>query len=200
MFNGKYRSSSSSGLTLIEILVAMAILSVILISVYGTFFNVQLAVDSTDNVMYRYRAIRIFFDLMEREVQSAYVDMLSDGNSTFFTVKDRDTYGKKMSELSFTAFAPYGPGLFALQYEMDPEKKILYKQAISFMKSEEAPRMEVLGNVEEFQVEVNSKGRWIGTYDGSRTRDLPDEVRVTLKLDLDGEIYSFEETIEPKLR
>lgn len=192
--------TSNKGLTLIEILVAITILSIILLSVYGTFFSVNMAVESTDTVMERYRAVRVFLDLMRREIQGAYLNTASRDNGTFLTLKDRDIYGRKMSEFGFTAFAPYGPGLYALQYEVDTENNELYKKAISFVKIEDAPRMEVLENVDEFEVEVKSGGRWIGTYDAVLLRRLPDVVKIRVTLDMEGEKISFEETVETKLK
>lgn len=191
---------SSEGLTLIEILVALAILTILLLSIYGTFFSVNAAVESTDSVMERYRAVRIFLDLMRREVQGAYLNTSSQENGTFLSLKDRDIYGRKVSELSFTAFAPYGPGLYAIQYEVDTEKNVLYKNAISFVKIEEAPRMEVLENVDEFEVEARNGGKWIGTYDAVRSRRLPEALRIRVTLNIEGEKVSFEETVEPKLK
>ena len=188
------------GLTLIEILVAMGILSIILLSVYGTFFSVNRAVDATDGTMLRFREVRVFFDLIRREVEAAYLGRGIIDNRTFFRVKDRDVYGKKISELEFTAFAPYGKGLFGIRYFVEGENKVLYKNAMSLFQSGKADKIEVLDKVDEFQVEVNNGSKWIGTYDSQLTRKLPAAVRVILTFEVKGHPMTLQETMEPKLQ
>jgi hypothetical protein len=178
----------------------MGILTIVLLSVYGTFFSVNRAVDSTGSTMLRFREVRVFFDLLKREVEAAYLNTAKDDSGTFFKVKDRDIYGKKVSELEFTAFTPYGDGVFGIEYSVDREKNILYKRALSSFQSGDAEKIEVLDNVDAFQVEVNNGGRWVGTYDTQLTKKLPEAVRVILTFRVKGEPMTLQETIEPKLR
>ncbi len=185
------------GLTLIEVLIAVAVLTVVLLSVYGTFFSVHGAVNSSDSYMTRLREVRLFFDLIRKEIESSYLNI--EDSNTLFRLRDRDLFGLKASELAFTAFVPYGTGLYYVEYKLDEESKQLYKKVAGLWRTETEEKIEVLDNVDEFSIEVNNAKRWIGTYNTELTKKLPSAVRVTLKFRLNGEAIALEETILPKL-
>lgn len=191
------RSKCAGGFTLIEMLIALAILSIILVSVYGTFFSVNRAVVATDGDMVRFREIRIFFDLIRREIQSSYIDTL-DAN-TFFQIKDRDVFGMQASEIAFTSFVPYGNGLFSVEYSLDKETNILYKNAAGLWSNSTSDRFEALEEVDEFRVEARAGGKWVGTYDTGHTKPPPSAVRVTLKLRVKEKPMVLQETIIPRI-
>ncbi|MGE5893254.1 MAG: type II secretion system protein J [bacterium] len=194
------RRRNAGGFTLIELLVAMGVLSIILLSVYGTFFSVNRALEASDRSMLRLREVRVFFDILRREIESAYINTGSDENGTFFSVKDRDIFGKKISQVGFTSFAPYGSGLYTVEYFVDSGKRSLLKAADSFFSDKRSEAIEALEDVDEFQVEVYTAGKWVGTYDSQRTRKLPPAVRVTITFTIKDIPMTFRETMEPKLR
>lgn len=185
------------GLTLIEVLIAVAILSVVLLSVYGTFFSVHSAVNASDNTMIRLREIRLFFDLIRKEIESCYLNR-EDGD-TLFRVRDRDHFGLRASELGFTAFVPYGSGLYYVEYKLDDESKKLQKTVAGLWRAKTEETIEVLDDVDEFFIEVHNENRWIGTYDTERIKRLPSAVRVTVTFRLTGEEVVLQETIIPKM-
>lgn len=187
------RRADEKGLTLLEVLVAVGILSVVLAAIYGTFFSVHRAAVSSDGEMLRLRSVRVFFDLIKREIESAYLNAADD--NTFFTVKDRDIYGKKASELRFTTFAPYGSGLFYIEYSLDKDTGVLYKKAGGLWRDREPERIDVLEDIDEFQVEARINGRWIGTVNTG----LPSAVRVSITLGMKGDAVTLRETVTPKL-
>lgn len=193
------RAGRREGFTLLEILIAMGILSILLLSVYGTFSSVHRAVEATDGSMTTLREARLFFELLKREVESSYVSGDAGSRDTFFVVRDRDVFGKRLSELGFTSFVPYGRGLFAVEYSLDPERGTLLKKASSIFREDEPQSFEVLNGVEEFAVEVFTGGKWVGTYDGRLEGALPSKVRAKITLRVRGELIPLEETISPQM-
>lgn len=187
------------GFTLLEILIAMGILSILLVSVYGTFSSIHRAVETTDGTMTTMREARLFFELLTREVESSYMSGEAAFKDTFFYVKDRDVFGKRLSELAFTSFVPYGHGLFAVEYSLDPDRRTLMKKAVSIFGGQEPQAFEVLSGVEEFAVEVYTGGKWVGTYDGHAEGSLPSKVRARITLRVQGQLLPLEETITPQM-
>jgi len=88
------------GFTLLEILVAAALLSVILAAVYGTFNMSHRAVEGMDETLLGLQESRGVMDMLMREVEA--VSYGPDRRTTSFSVEDRDLYGRQASRLSFT--------------------------------------------------------------------------------------------------
>ena len=58
--------------TLIEILVAVAILSVVLAAIYSTFFLSHKAIEGMDESMVKFQEARRALDILRRELDSAF--------------------------------------------------------------------------------------------------------------------------------
>ena len=145
------------GFTLIEVLIAIGILSIVLLSVYGTFFSVNRAVRFADSRVYRLREIRIFFDMIRKEIESAYLD--PKDSRTFFGIKDRDIFGVQASELKFTSFVPYSAGLHYVEYGLDRKKLTLNKKIGVPWEAGTPEKVAVLNDVMGFKVETDNSGR-----------------------------------------
>ncbi|UCG79188.1 MAG: prepilin-type N-terminal cleavage/methylation domain-containing protein [Nitrospirota bacterium] len=191
-------SNDIKGFTLIEVIVAIGILSIVLMSVYGTFFSVSNAVETSDGVMYRMREVRVFFDMVKREIESAYVE--SDRDDTLFRVRDRDVFGLYASELGFTAFVPYGRGLHFIEYSVDKENMVLKKKVAAAWGEDTLEEVTVLEDIKGFRVEVRGADRWLGTYNDKKSIGLPMAVKVTLTLNVNGVDHNIEQTFIPKIR
>lgn len=85
------------GLTLVESLVSIAVISVLLLGVLGAFFIARLG---TDRARHRVTAMNTAKEYMEREVRAGYLGGYVDGdyyftvasaNPTSFTIDDRAT-------------------------------------------------------------------------------------------------------------
>src|SRR5208337_4235385 len=62
---------SCSGFTLIEMLLAIALLSIVLVALYGTFFVSQKAIEGADDALVRLQEGRMAIDTIRRELDSA---------------------------------------------------------------------------------------------------------------------------------
>src|SRR5512137_2134845 len=92
------------GFTLLEVLIALALLGVIAAALYGTFFSLVRARDTAATSIEATRELRTTLDLLRREVTAAFWNA---GNPRLrFVVEDRDVFGKPASVLTFTAVAP----------------------------------------------------------------------------------------------
>jgi len=177
------------GFTLLEVLVAVSIFSVLIAALYSTFFLSHRAVDAVDDSLLRLQEARAVVDLLKREIESAYYDSGKTSNNTQYTVfkvEDRDFYGKQASQLLFTSFSPLLPGLAKITYTVteDDGKLTLKKKIISaFSQKDETKSIDLMEEIESFTLEVNVAGLWVKTWDSALTKNtLPDAVRISLKV------------------
>ena len=186
MRRGRNKSSllnSYYGFTLIEVLVALAITSVIIAALYSTFFLSRRAVDAVDESLLKLQESRSVLDVMKREMESSLYQR--DKPYTVFKLSDRDYYGKQASELSFTAFSPVIPGLARITYSVEEhEGKLTLRKKVTSASapSSETGNMELMEDIREFSVEAGYSGKWVKTWDSGVSNTIPDEMRISVTL------------------
>jgi prepilin-type N-terminal cleavage/methylation domain-containing protein len=189
------------GFTLLEILVSLALLSIILGALYSTFFLSHKAVSGVEDSILKLQECRMTLDKMTRELDSAIYN--KDQNYTSFRIEDRDLYGKQTSKLTFTTFSPLTPGLSLISYYVEEKDGImvLFKKIRSAYKAEteEDKGVELIEGVEAFSVEAKEKGKWIKTWDSSETNMRPEEIRLTITVLMKDRPLTIYETIQPKI-
>jgi prepilin-type N-terminal cleavage/methylation domain-containing protein len=120
---------SKSGFTLIEVLLSLVLLTIILGTVYSSFFTIQRALERFDGVSLKYHEIRSALDVMRREVESAFLYqspfLTSTKKQTAFVMKDRDIFSKSASVMSLTAFTFKGNGTKSVSYYVEEKNKTL---------------------------------------------------------------------------
>ena len=97
-------ATDRAGFTLLELLVALAIASVVLLTITGTLFSLNRAHDQVGDRMQQQRALRNSLDLLRRELSSMLYR--ADDKQLRLQVQDRDFYGKSASILSLATLAP----------------------------------------------------------------------------------------------
>ena len=184
---------NSNGFTLLELLVAMALLVILTGALYSTYFSLMNGRAAAMVGMESRRELRTTLDMLRREITSTYFNRLNQASKKqYFAVEDRDFFGKPASILSFTAIAPPASGtapesdLVELKYQpIEKDNKIvLTRQAKDFyldLKPYTYPQMD---EVEGFLVECFDGGKWVRSWDTkvSGTNRLPDQVRITLRV------------------
>ena len=171
------------GFTLIEVIVALAIFSIIVVALYSSFFISHKAVDAVDDSLLRLQESRAVLDTLKREIEASLYD--KSKSYTVFKITDRDFYGRQASELIFTAFSPLRPGLSRIAYEVEEhDGKLSLRKTVSssFAGSDEAKGIELIEEIESFTVEVKYQDKWVKTWDSTLTGSRPDEVRVSLNI------------------
>ena len=187
-FHHSRSPSRRKGFTLIEILLAVAIFSVISAALYSTFFLSQRAVDAVDDSLQRLQESRAIIDTLTREIESALVPADPARTATgyyVFKLSDRDFYGRQASELTLTCFSPRVNGLSKIHYDVvESDGKLSLRKSIASAfasKAEPAP-LELMEDVESFTIEVKYGDTWVKTWDSAMTKKIPDEVRVSLTM------------------
>lgn len=98
---------AAAGFTLVELLVAIAILSMISILIYSAFSNMRLNKDGIQRVSDRYREGRMAMARITRELESAYISLHQPIDLSQQVVKTSfiGTRGTPADRLDFNAFA-----------------------------------------------------------------------------------------------
>jgi len=200
-FKNAFPHSRKAGFSLIELLFALALLSLILGALYSTFFLSYKAVEGMDNSLVKLQECRMAIDTISREIDS--ILYLPTSKELLFKVEDRDIYGKQASRFTFNAFSPLIPGLSTISYygveERDGGFSILKKLHSSCQPAIEEKGVEVVDHVEAFLVEAREKEKWVKTWDASRTNGIPEEVRITIMISMKDRKLSLSETVRPKI-
>lgn len=188
---------SPSGFTLIEVLVSVAILSIVLASIYGTFFLSHRAIEGMDESMTKLQESRRALDILKRELDSAV--FIPDNGKTFFRMQDRDIYGKQASQLTFTAFSVLRPGLSRIAYYIEDKdgKLYLYKKVASPFGKQETEGVEIIEDLDAFAIEVRYNDKWIKIWDTDINKNMPDEVRISLSMMIKGRKVTLSDVSKP---
>jgi len=176
------------GFTLLEVIVALGISVIVMTALYSTFFLSRKAVDAVDDSLLRLQESRALLDTIKREMESALYDSSKVANGkayTLFKLEDRDFYGKETSRLSFTTFSPLVPGLAKIDYFVEEgDGKLVLKKKIgsAFTQTGEPKSVELMEDVEAFTVEARYGDNWVKTWDSAASNSMPEEIRVSVKV------------------
>lgn len=176
------------GFTLLELLVALAAASLIILAVTTTLFSLQKGYDATSQGMEQRRAVRSSLDLLRREIASVLYQQSDE--KLLFQVKDRDYYGKPASSLSYATLAPPIEGDVSdqLRVEYLPEEAgnsiRLARASRDLFLADATPikAYPIVDNLEGFLVECYDGSKWVKSWDTVLNQALPKQVRITLTL------------------
>ena len=195
---------NNKGFTLIEMLVALALLVILTGAIYGTYFSVAAAREKGGARIEERRELSTTLGKLHSELTSAFFN--SDNKRLHFVVEDRDSFGKPTSILQFTAVAPPrvdpapASDLVLVRYSVQEKEGVLTLVRESrdpyldqSVKSVPYPVMEV---IEGFLVECYNGGKWVRIWDTRKSDtapglydSLPKHVRVTLTMK-GGEVFT----------
>ena len=97
--------SRTRGMALIEVIVAMAILSMMVLSVWSGFQSTMRASEIADEIQHRYRGVRVAMNRMASEIPLAYLSFNRPPDETrhYTLFEGRRDFGA--SSLTFSSFA-----------------------------------------------------------------------------------------------
>ncbi|MBI2413148.1 MAG: prepilin-type N-terminal cleavage/methylation domain-containing protein [Deltaproteobacteria bacterium] len=188
------------GFTLIEVLVALALVSAIVAALYGTFFSVLRGRDTIDSSLERSREVGRFLDTFSKEVSSSFY---KDGNKASILIgENRDSRGRPASSIVFTAFTypvvkedASGGDLLAVRYftETDDDGKMtLYKEAWDAYRGGKLPmKLPVIEEIEGFEVSFLSGNGWAKAWDTSLEKRLPTAIKAVVSIREEGSITEY---------
>ncbi len=186
-----------AGFTLLEVLIAVAILSIVLTALYGTFFLSSRAMEDMDESMTKLQESRKAVDILRRELESAYYEEADE--KTFVKILDKDLYGKQATQLEFTAFTTIRPGLSKISYYMEEKdkKRILFKKIGSSFGKEESEGTDIIEDLDEFTIEAKYQDKWVKTWDTGITTKMPDEIKISLSVMIKGRKVTLSDMARP---
>jgi general secretion pathway protein J len=194
------RHGTEEGFTLLELLIATALLAIILGALYSTFFLSHKAIDGLDDSLVNLEGCRNALDVIGRESESLFYKRTN--THSFFKLEDRDIYGKQASRLSFTAFSPLTYGLSTISYYVEEKDGVLtlYKKVENPYKTDDTAKgVDLIDGVGAFTVEVKDGDKWVKTWDTGVTGNAPAEIRITITALLQGRPVSLFETVSPMI-
>jgi len=174
---------SERGFTLLEVLVAVGIFSLVLVALYTTFFLSYRALDVADKSLLKLQEARFFLDTLKREIESAVYS--ENKPYTVFKIDDRDYYGRQTSQIIVTSLSPFIKGLSNIKYavvERDGRLIIIKSMTTAFTHASEDKGMDLLEDVASFTLEVKLNDMWVKTWDSRLTKSVPEEVKITLEV------------------
>jgi general secretion pathway protein J len=185
------------GFTLLEVLIAVAILSIVLTALYGTFFLSNRAMEDMDESMTKLQETRKAIDILRRELESAYYK--KDDEKTFVKILDKDLYGKQATQLEFAAFTTIRPGLSKISYYMEEKdkKRTLFKKIGSSFGKEESEGTDIIEDLEEFTIEAKYQDKWVKTWDTGITKKMPNEIKISLSVVIKGRKVTLSDMARP---
>jgi general secretion pathway protein J len=198
----------SRGFTLIEILTAIAITAMVLITLYSTFILANRALFNADQSLVKLQESRALVDTLKREIESASYS--KDNPYCVFKLDDRDFYGRQASSLTVTSSSPLIKGLANINYAVEERNGILVitKSMVSALsQSAETNRMDLLEDIETFTLQAKYQNVWVKTWDSSLSKIAPGEVKIILTIrmknregkDKDAMSYSIFETAKVRI-
>lgn len=195
----RYKSNSDHGFTLLEVLIAVAIISVVLIAIYSTFILSHRAIEGMDESLLKNLETRKAIDILKCELD-ATVYKGSDA-TTLLKIQDRDIYGKQAAQLTFTTFSPLQPGLSKISYYIEEKDGTLslFKKVSSPFDTEETEGVDIIEGLESFTVEALYNNTWIKTWDTDINTGIPEEIRISISILMKGREVRFFDISKPRI-
>jgi general secretion pathway protein J len=208
--------SRNRGFTLLELLVALALMAVLSAALYGTYFTLVTARDRAEEVADRSRELRTTLDLLRRELASACYKASTNPDKVLFrfVVEDRDFFGKPASVLAFTTIVPPSGGSFPVSDQMDVEYRPKQKeqekdqeQAMVLMRQTRDVYLNVtpvayaqMEEMQSFLVECYDGNKWVRSWDSKLNGGmLPRQVRITLTVKEGESVVPYVALVVPRV-
>jgi general secretion pathway protein J len=187
------------GFTLIEVLVAVTVAALVLLSAYGVVAGVGSVRERLETEGEGYHRARVIFDRLGREIRGAYLSPRPETPTPFTAGKDER--GNPFLTFATTAGTPAGGGrggLAVVRYQLadDPEPgssgKVLLRSERPLFVPEAAPASRLAAGVEQMRVRFFADGSWREQWQ----EGLPQLVEVSLTMTAGRTAVPFLSTFE----
>lgn len=194
-----------AGFTLLELLLALALLAILVAALYGSYFALFKGRETASAGMESRRELRTSLDLLRRELGGV---LYRRGDKRFhFVVEDRDLYGKPASMVSFVAVAPPEASGSAVSDQVDVRYRIVENEKQMVLTREtkdlhftgDPLRYPQLEKVEGFLVECRSGDKWVKNWDTAINMSLPAAVRITVTVMEDDRPVAYSIIAMPRI-
>jgi general secretion pathway protein J len=179
--------SCQRGFTLMELLIAVAILAVIVTAIYATLFNVISTREDVQAKMDSMREFRRFSAIFSKETRASFFS--ESNNATLWRGSGGASSSESTAAISMTFFTyPSGKAasgdLMAVNYsaEETEDGTTLYREAWNPYTGEKGIKAEVMENILGFTAEFYDGSKWLDEWDGLSRKSVPEAVRVFIKI------------------
>ncbi len=177
--------NAGGGFTLVEVLVAITLLSLVLTTVYGVFTTLSATQKQLRSDSEAYHQARIIFDRFGREIRTCYLDT---GNDRSAFASGEDSLGQPYLEFSSTSALTSGDtpgGVTRVRYELETDLGetvgTLYRGAQPLFVSDDAVQRQRMSNqIKTVSWRFYDGSEWQEDWDSTTTRDLPQSVEMEL--------------------
>jgi general secretion pathway protein J len=186
--------ATNKGFTLIEILVAISIASLLLLAIYGVFGSLSQARDQVESRGAVYHQARVLYDRLGKELHSL-APAGAPGTQLSSLSGGKDDKGQTFLELESIAATPMGGAagvaatvryLWAEDTTPGSTEKALYRnERLRWATGDDRPGARLLSEVAEFDVSFYDGSQWQPSWAQNATQ-LPAAVRIGLTL-VDGD-------------
>ncbi|WP_277057817.1 type II secretion system protein GspJ [Trichlorobacter lovleyi] len=197
-------ANNRRGFTLLELLIALAIATLVITAAYATLFSLNRAHEAASQGMEQRRVLRSTLDMLRRELAS--LRYFSDDSRLRFVVEDRDYFGKPASTLTFSTLAAPSPAPVSdqlrVRYRIDTSRERLSLTKASqdlLLEGDEPKAYPLLDELEGFLVECSDGNRWLKTWDTELTKAVPKLIRITIRLREGGQTVAYQATVKPRI-
>ncbi len=188
------------GFTLIEILISITILSIVLATIYSTFFLTHKAVIGMDETVLKIQEVRKAIDILKCELDSVYYG--NNDENTFLKIEDRDFYGKQTTRISFTTFSTLRPGLSKISYfveEKGGRLNLLKKIESPYVNEDNTEDVDIIEGIDSFAVEAMYDGKWIKLWDTKISKNIPQEIKISISFRAKDRLIRLFDIATPKI-
>ncbi len=200
-------SQSKNGFTLLEVLIALALLVILSGALYGTYFSLMRGREVAVEKMDERRELSVTLDQLRRELSASFYS--AQNKRSHFVVEDRDYFGKPASTLDFTAISsprsdsiPASDQVQVIYRTAEKDKKlVLTRQEKELFVTANPLSYPQMRELEGFLVECYDGGKWVRTWDTSASLNsrLPNAVRVTLSVKEGEKTVNYSTIAKPRI-
>jgi type II secretion system protein J len=185
-----------SGFTLIEFLIALAILSIIAAVSFTSFVSVRRTIETGRRNNELMRELRSFLERLDVELSGAVYAKGEEG--TTFVSKRVDLGSQNASNIHFTTIVPQTPfelgkrgEVLHVEYEVSASeageqfialKKRIYLYSVPPGDFDEPVEFLVGDEFTSFLFRFKSEGRWFESWDTEKRNELPENIELVFSL------------------
>lgn len=178
---------NSKGFTLIEIIIAMGLSSLLLLVLYSVYFSINRTVEAAGEGQDVRETERVLIELLKRDLRGTVLEARYP-----FVSRISDVAGVRNSNLQFASTSMLGTNRFGVSkvgynlVKTDKGEPVLLRQE-SDDPWEDLARSssgyEISRIVTSFRLSFYSGAEWVEEWDSKASKSLPSQIRIALTID-----------------
>lgn len=179
--------TNSQGFTLLEVVIAVTLLSLVMTGVYGIFSTISTTQQRLESDSEGYHQARVIFDRVGRELSGSYLALANEYSA--FTAGD-DEHGDPYLAFTSTSALTRGDapgGLVRVRYEIDTELgktvgRLLRSAVPLFIPDDPEQRQRLSSQIKELEWRFYDGNSWHDDWDSRSSNSLPQTVEMSMTL------------------